>query len=48
MTPTVAAILAGQRFPVTPAERNELLDAAPLGTLRFFRDGDDLWVEHND
>lgn len=46
----VAAVLNdGRRFPVADTdERDALLDAAPLNTLRFFHDGDDLWVERND
>lgn len=38
----------GKRFKVSETEREALLDVAPLNTLRFFRDCEELWVEYND
>lgn len=46
----IAAVVIndGKRFKVSETEREALLDVAPLGTLRFFRDCETLWVEYND
>lgn len=46
----IAAVVVneGKRFEVSETESEALLDVAPLNTLRFFRDGETLWVERND
>ena len=42
------AVIHGNRFSVTPEQRTEIEDNVPVGTVRFFRDGPETWVERND